>query len=551
MGPELQRKLIPLFHYSLNPNGYLFLGTSEGIGEFDQLFAVLDGKAKLYRRSEGPQGLQHTTFGRFLPSMKAKSISSLRNIATPDRGGQTSLRELTEHTLLSQVIAAGALVNANGDILYLHGRTGMFLELASGEARVNNILTMARQGLSRELTTGLRKAVGTKDTVVAAGLRVKTNGPFTTVNLTIRPVMSGSGATADAPLFLVILEEVTASPQTSTGQPLDAAAAVLLESEEPGTSAGDVDARIGALKLELRAKEESLQSTFEELGSSTEELKSASEEMQSVNEELQSTNEELETSKEELQSLNEELATVNTELQTEVADLSRVNNDMNNLLSGTGIGTVFVDHQLRILRFTPTVCSIINLIHTDVGRPVTHIVSNLVDYRSLVTDVQTVLDTLVSNEVPVQTLDGRHFIMRLQPYRTLENVIEGAVISFVDITEMVKTRETLENAHDLLRLAVVVRDARDAITVQDMADRILAWNPGAMRMFEWNEAEALQMNVRDRIPEKLREGALTTLAQLSREEILEPYRNQRITKSGAIVEVSIVSTERAIEGGTK
>jgi two-component system CheB/CheR fusion protein len=183
-----------------------------------------------------------------------------------------------------------------------------------------------------------------------------------------------------------------------------------------------------------------------------------------------------------------------------------------------------------------------------------------------VADVQAVLNTLVSKEVQVQTIDGKSYTMRIQPYRTLENVIEGAVISFVDITEMVKTRDALHKANELLRLAVVVRDAHDAITVQDLEGRILAWNPGAVRMYGWSEAEALLMNVRDRIPEGLRAGALTTLAQLSRGEIVEPYRTQRITKKGAVAEVWVISTalmnearqtyaiattERAIEGGTK
>ncbi|MEO0018528.1 MAG: hypothetical protein RLZZ522_1811, partial [Verrucomicrobiota bacterium] len=238
-----------------------------------------------------------------------------------------------------------------------------------------------------------------------------------------------------------------------------------------------------------------------------------------------------------------------TELQNKVADLTRLNNDMNNQQAGTGIGTVFVDNQLRILRFTPAASAIINLILTDVGRPVAHIVSNLVGYSSLVADVQAVLDTLVSKEVPVKTHDGKNYTMRIQPYRTLENVIEGAVISFMDITEMVKTRDALHGANELLRLAVVVRDAHDAITVQDLEGRILAWNPGAVRMYGWSETAALQMNVRDRIPEGLREDALTTLAQLSRAEILEPYRTRRITKQGAVVEVSIISTALINEAG--
>jgi two-component system CheB/CheR fusion protein len=299
----------------------------------------------------------------------------------------------------------------------------------------------------------------------------------------------------------------------------------------------------------LRAKEEYLQTTNEELETSNENLKSANEEMQSVNEELQSANEELETSREELQSVNEELITVNAELQTKVTDLSRANNDMNNLLAGSGVGTVFVDHQLRILRFTPEARAIMNLIPGDEGRPVAHIVSNLVGYDRLVADVQVVLDTLIPQEVDVQTTTGKWYTMRTLPYRTLDNVIEGAVITFVDITEMVRTREALLKANEGLRLAVVVRDAHDAITVQDLDGRILAWNPAAVRMYGWSEAEALEMNVRDRIPSALREAALESAHQLSQSEILEPFRTQLITKNGTAVEVWMTATALLNEAG--
>jgi two-component system CheB/CheR fusion protein len=173
--------------------------------------------------------------------------------------------------------------------------------------------------------------------------------------------------------------------------------------------------------------------------------------MQSINEELQSTNEELETSKEELQSTNEELATVNAELQSNVADLTRANNDMNNMVAGTGIGTVFVDHRLCILRFTSDITRIINLIRTDVGRPIGHIVSNMTDYDYLVADVQAVLDTLVPKERDVRTVEGRWYTMRIHPYRTVDNVIEGAVISFIDITERKRTEDALQKAFDEIR----------------------------------------------------------------------------------------------------
>ncbi len=304
----------------------------------------------------------------------------------------------------------------------------------------------------------------------------------------------------------------------------------------------DVDARIAALKQELRAKEEYLQTTNEELETSNEELKSSNEEMQSVNEELQSTNEELETSKEELQSVNEELATVNAELQQKVLDLSRANNDMNNLLAGSGIGTIFVDYQLHIQRFTPAVTQVINLILTDVGRPVGHIVSNLAGYDRLVEDVKAVLDTLVPKEVEVQTKAGAWYLLRIRPYRTLENVIEGAVITFTEITEMRNAQAALRESEALRRLAVVVRDAQDAILMQDLEGRILAWNPSAEAMYGWSEAEALTMNIRDLIPEGQREGTSAMVKQIARGGILEPYHTQRIAKDGRIVEVRLSAT---------
>jgi two-component system CheB/CheR fusion protein len=309
----------------------------------------------------------------------------------------------------------------------------------------------------------------------------------------------------------------------------------------------DAEARLAVLRRELLAKDEYLQSTNEELETSNEELKSSNEEMQSLNEEMQSSNEELETSKEELQSINEELATVNAELQTKLLDLSRINNDMNNLLAGTGIATVFVDHQLRILRFTPAATGIINLILGDVGRPVGHIVSNLVGYSSIVADTQAVLNTLIPKEVDVQTTDGRWYAMHILPYRTLDNVIEGAVLTFTDITEARLMRAALKEAQAAQRLAVVVRDARDAIAVHDLEGRILAWNPGAERMYGWTEVEALAMNVRDFIPEDQREKALSRAKRLAAAEVLKPYRTQRISKDGAIKDVMLTATALVAE----
>ena len=258
---------------------------------------------------------------------------------------------------------------------------------------------------------------------------------------------------------------------------------------------------IDILKNELNEKELYLQNTLDAMETSNEELKSINEELQSVNEEFQSTNEELETSREELQSVNEELSTVNSELQQKVADLSRSNNDMNNLLAGTDIGTIFIDNELLIQRFTPAVTKIINLISTDIGRPIGHIASNIIGYTSLNTDIKSVLDTLIPKEMEVQTENGEWYALRIRPYRTTENIIEGVVITFFDFTEIKMARDTIGQNKALRHLATVVQDSRDAIIARDLNGRIITWNRAAEKMYGWNENEALLMNISDLIPE--------------------------------------------------
>jgi two-component system CheB/CheR fusion protein len=243
-----------------------------------------------------------------------------------------------------------------------------------------------------------------------------------------------------------------------------------------------------------------------------------------------------------LQSVNEELSTVNAELQQRVLDLSREKNDMSNLLASTGVGTISVDHQLLIQRFTAFITPIINLLPGDIGRPVGDIVSNLLGYENLLQDVQTVLDSLIPRDIEVQTRAGAWYLLRIQPYRTLENKIEGAVISFTEISELKIAQAARQETEGLRRLAAVVRDANDAILVQDLTGRILAWNPGAERMYGWSEAEALSMNIRDLIPEASRKEALTTVRNLSRGKVLEPYRMLRIKRDGRIVEIMLTAT---------
>jgi two-component system CheB/CheR fusion protein len=432
MNGAMQKRLIPIFHYALNRDGVLFLGSSETVGEFISHFYVLDRKWKIYQRRDEVEGLPRPSTGDFTPIALGHVDRSGPVQAEAKHAPARSWRTMTEQALLEHYAPVGILVNGRGEIKHIWGRTGQYLELAPGDAGMN-ILSMAREGLRRELVIALHKAATTLTSITYEGLRVRTNGDFITADLTVRPLHM-ENAPKPPDLFLVILEENHSSqppptPASSTGP----------------TSLPEED-RIEDLERQLRAKEEYLQTALEEMETANEELRSTNEELQSVNEELQSTNEELETSKEELQSVNEELATVNMELQTKVADLSQANNDMNNLLAGTGVGTLFVDHQLHITRFTPATTKVINLRQGDIGRPVGHIVSNLVGYDRLVDDVQQVLDSLVPVEAEVQVNTGFWYLMRIHPYRTLENVIEGAVLTFVDITTLKRVEAALQTA---------------------------------------------------------------------------------------------------------
>jgi len=541
MGAELQKKLMPLFHYALNPDGMLVLGSSESVGDFVNLFTPIERKARIFQRKPHDFGPHRLGISGLFERPPENEIARRTRSVGPSEN-KLPLSQIAERTLLEHYSPVGALVNERGDILYLLGRTGRYLEPTPGEASLN-IFRMAREGLRGDLTIAFHRAVSLGVLTRHPGLRVKNDRDFTTVNLSVLPVPTDAEGAIPRGLFLIILEEEFA---TDPKQSIEAA---METTERAAALSTDLDAYIVRLKQELRAKEEYLQTTNEELETSNEELRSAHEEMQSVNEEMQSTNEELETSREELQSVNEELATVNNELQAKVVDLSRSNNDMKNLLSGTGIGTIFVDHLLRILRFTPTVSALINLIETDVGRPVDQIRSNLVGYDHLAGDIREVLESLVPKELEVQTTTGEWYLLRIRPYRTLENVIEGAVITFTEISIMKKAQAALRHSEALRRLAVVVRDARDAILVQDMTGRILAWNPGAERMYGWSEAEALAMNIRELMPEGERENALATVRQQCEAGVLEPQRQHRIAKDGRTVRVSLIVSALVNDAG--
>jgi len=412
--PELQQRLLPLFHYALNKEGYLLLGTSESVGDSADYFTTIDKRWKIFRKK-----------GDLLASPQPMDMSARSGRPTAIRPSPNGLegpekrltyKELAERTLLNHFPAGCIIINESGQMLFIYGRTGKYLEATTGEATLN-ILSQAREGLRIELTTAIRKVLGQKSAVHYRALRIKTNGSSQNVDLTVKPITDPPSLRG---LMAVVIEDLPA-PHTQAA-------------EGSRTTRRESGPRVQELEQELRSNKEYLQSTIEELETANEELKSTNEELQSSNEELQSTNEELETSKEELQSVNEELTTVNFEHQKKIEELTQANNDINNLMAATEIGTLFLDTDLYITRFTPAVTQFINLIQTDVGRPLSHIVANL-KHANLVRDAQSVLANLQSRELEIQSESGDWLLTRIMPYRTVDNLIQGVVITFVDITE--------------------------------------------------------------------------------------------------------------------
>ena len=423
MDSELQQRLMSVFHYAINPAGHLFLGSSETVGAADDLFRPVNRKWKLFQRQDSAKPRRTIPSGMLSP-LPLRADGQPKRTAAAVR---VNVRELAEKALLDTHVPASAVIDAEGDVLYIHGHTGRYLELAPGEPS-GSIFKMARDGLRRELSSGVRKVVLHGESVRYEHLRIRANDDTALVNLTIEPL---SGAEAVKGTMLVIFEDVIVVDDL-----------VAAANQEPLAMR---EQRIADMDRELTAQEEYLRSAVEELGVSNEE-------MQSANEELQSTNEELETSREELQSVNEELITVNSELGQKIAELSHANDDMNNMLAGTDIGTLFVDRQQLIQRFTPRVTEILRLIPADIGRPLGDFALRIQSDVSLVGAVTTVLDTLATVE-DVIVSDERVYQMRAQPYRTVDNVIEGAVLTFVDVTEQQHLQARLDEASDAAVLA--------------------------------------------------------------------------------------------------
>ncbi|MEO6974938.1 MAG: chemotaxis protein CheB [Gallionella sp.] len=406
LGPELQKKLLPLFHYCLNPGGILFLGSSESTGSFNHLFSPLELKSRLYGRNESPVRSEAMEFPSNLVSIQHKLHEAPAMLPSAD-----NLQAAADQLLLQKFSPAAVLVNKEGDILYISGRTGNYLEPAAGKANWN-IHAMAREGLRHELALMLPKALREKDSISHAGIRLENNGLIHTVNLTVQAIEHPQSLNGMA---MVVFNDMP----------------VLHKEHSESARRSPARGRMADMEQALQQAHEEAQTVREEMQTQQEELRSTNEELQSTIEELQSTNEELTTSKEEMQSLNEELQTVNIELQTKVDALSSVNSDMKNLLNSTDIATVFLDNALNVRRYTEHAQKIFKLIPGDVGRPLSDISSDL-DYPGIEKDIQEVLRSLIFSGKEIATRDGRWYMVKIMPYRTLENLIDGVVITLTD-----------------------------------------------------------------------------------------------------------------------
>ncbi len=432
LNADLQNRLIPVLHFALAPNGFLFLGPSENVSQHARLFHPVDKRLRLFRRRQDGAPV--------LPSFPVTAMAGGRAkppLPAADRRLTDPLVQSVEKIVLQRYAAAHVVVNEEYSILLTSGGTGRYLELPSGVPEVN-VITMARPDLRPDLRAMLHKAVQTGRRSVQKNLIVSVNGGRQALSLIVDPLPPRDGDR----LYMIVFQE-TAPFRSEFGDGEDEA------SGDPG------DASLQQLQSDLHRAREQLQTTTEELEAANKELKSSNKELFSTNEELQSTNEELETSKEELQSVNEELQTVNSELNNGFEELARTNNDLKNLLQITQIGTLFLDRQLCVKNFTPAITSLFHLRDADIGRPIAHIARRF-DAPELEGEAGQVIETLAPIEREVVAIEtGSTYYMRMLPYRTVENLIDGVVITFVDVTGITQAEREIAqlNSHLAERLA--------------------------------------------------------------------------------------------------
>ena len=426
METELQKKLFNLFHYSLNAGGIMLLGSAESDNSQSSRFTPIDAKLKLYKRSVVPIATELIDFpSSFIHTPKRKS-EEMRTFKRPD------IQSVADQIVLQRYAPASVLVNTDGDILYITGRTGKYLEPAAGRANMN-IYDMARDGLRNVLPGAIRKVKQNYEPIKFQRLKIASGEKTQLVDLTLQ-LLDRPEAVKNT--IMIVFSDVEENFRTSSRK--------IIQDNQ------DFSFHEHNLEIELQRANEELQSTREEMQTTQEELISTNEEMQSTNEELQSANEELTTSKEEMQSLNEELQTVNIELQSKIADFMVAQNDMKNLLNSTDIATLFLDKELKIRRFTDQLVKLFKLRPSDVGRPFTDLVTDL-QYPEMVEHTLEVLRTLVFRETNIPTNDQRWYMVRIMPYRTYNDHIDGLVITFIDITHAKKLEEELNKTISILR----------------------------------------------------------------------------------------------------
>ncbi|MFO7788842.1 MAG: chemotaxis protein CheB [Halospina sp.] len=415
----LQRRLIPLFHYSLKSGGILLLGSSETVGRCSHLFTLLETRMRAYRR------LDHASTSS--PDLLLKSFPPLSVLnkelyvassSLPNPAGD-NLQTAADQVLLQVYAPAAVVLNSDADIVYISGRTGKYLEPAAGKANLN-FHAMVRDGLRGPLSQALKQAANQVEPVQLHNLEVSEAGSTQLVDVTVQTFRKPE---ALKDMTMVIFRDIAL---TREGQP-----------QAPAPTS-----REAHHAAEIQQYRDEIETLREDARASREELQSSNEELQSTNEELQSTNEELTTSKEEMQSMNEELQTINSELQAKLDDLALAQSDLQNLLNSVEIAILFLDQDLNVRRYTERVSSIINLRESDVGRPLSDLTSSL-DYPGLHDDAKETLRTLAVSEKQIPTDDERWFSVRIMPYRRLDNVIDGVVITLLDITETKQLEATL------------------------------------------------------------------------------------------------------------
>jgi len=471
--PEIQRKIISLFHFVLNDGGFLFLGSSETTGQQQDLFQPISKKFRLYQRV-GPTRRDRLD----LPfANRLERLGKAGNGAQAKFAEPANLAKITQQLLLAHYAPFAVLVNRNYEILYLYGQSGPYLELTTGEP-TQDLMTILREGLRSKLRGAVQKAIKDEREVMVTA-RVKRDGTYSPVRLTALPLRAPKLAEG---LVVITFAEASEPAPVKTGAGM--------ETEVTN------EALVNQLESELSETKDDLRSSVEEMEAANEELKTSNEEVLSMNEELQSTNEELETSKEELQSLNEELTTVNNQLQDKVEELAATNDDLANLLSSTDIAVLFLDSQFCIKRFTPATCSLFNLIFSDVGRPVGDISHRIKDLN-LLQDAEAVIMELTPVEKEVHSDTGECYTMRIAPFRTEENKIEGVVATFVDITRIKESELSLVRSKE--RVELLLKSTGEAIFGVDDEGRCIFVNNKFLEHLGFSPDELLGNNIHELI----------------------------------------------------